>query len=138
MLLAQVFSRHNIILTIDLQVLGQFAFANTFGFLDAGNDMNGAITVISKSTYESGIIGQIPASDRLTRRNPLWKYVPFLPENKAGIFFDTANSMLSEYQKPDSKKKDSKSLLKSLLESHQLNPDKFSMDDVLAISMGAV
>jgi hypothetical protein len=100
--------------------------------------MDGSIYAISKSTYESGIIGQIPFVDKLTRSNPLWKYVPFLPENKAAVFLRTATNMLSRYNDPNIDEKNTKSLLKSLLDARNNNRQKFSMDDVLAISMGAV
>lgn len=118
--------------------MGQFAFANSFGFLDVGNDMNGAITSISASTYESGIIGQIPFLEQLTRSNPLKNLIPFLPQNNSAVFFHTATNAMKQYNSPEGIEKGPKSLLRSLLEAHRRNSDKFTMDDVLAIAMGAV
>lgn len=100
--------------------------------------MNGAINTISRSTYESGIIGQVPILDKFTRSNPLRKYIPFWPENNAAIFFHTANSAMRSFEDPESGKTESKSLLKSLLKAHRQYSDRFTLQDVLAISMGAV
>lgn len=65
--------------------------------------------------------------------------MPFLPENKAAVFFHTAMAAMKEYEENKFDNKESKKhLLSSLMDAHYQNSDKFSMEDVLAISMGAV
>jgi hypothetical protein len=96
------------------------------------------IALISRSTYETGIIGHVPFVERLTRSNPLWRYIPFLPANKASLLRTTALEVLNKNLDPESKEKKQTNLLTSLLEAHKQNPDKFSIEDVLAISMGAM
>lgn len=121
-----------------MQTLGQFAFAKPIGFLDAGNDMGGAITAISRSTYESGVIGQLPFVEQLTRSNPLKKFIPFVPKNNSAVFFHIVANAMKQYEDPESIAKGPNSLLRSLLESHHRNSERFTMDDVLSITMGAV
>jgi len=116
--------------------LGEFAFAHPFGFVDAGTDMNNTIATISDSTYESGIIAQMPFLERWTRSNPIWNY---LPSGKGKLFLlvNTATEVLQRFQGKETGERE-KCLLGSLLEAHQANPDKFNLHDVLAISMGAM
>ncbi|KAJ5660932.1 uncharacterized protein N7484_000304 [Penicillium longicatenatum] len=120
-------------------VLAQFAFDRPFGFLKQGRDVDQFISSISQSTYESSFLGQIPKLERLTRSNPLWKYVPFLLKNKLRLMLETAESVLNEFQQTDSEKsRTAACLLKSLLDAHVNNPEHFGIDDVMAISMGAI
>ncbi|KAJ6017752.1 hypothetical protein N7451_001131 [Penicillium sp. IBT 35674x] len=119
--------------------LAQFAFDRPFGFLKHGRDVDQFIASISQSTYESSFLAQIPILERLTRSNPIWKYIPFLPKNKLRMMPETAESVLKEFQKTDSEKsKTAVCLLKSLLDAHVNNPEHFGMEDVMAISMGAI
>ena len=94
--------------------------------------------MISRSTYESGIIGHVPFVEKLTRSNPLWSYIPFLPANKASLLQTTALAVLSKHLDPENQEEKQTNLLSSLLETHRKNPDEFTIDDVLAISMGAM
>lgn len=79
----------------------------------------------------------MPWLDFLTRRNPIWKILPKY-KNKASMFLDAAAESLQQYQDPADPRKDVPCLLKSLLDAHRQNADKFTKDDVVAISMGAV
>ncbi|KIW95782.1 uncharacterized protein Z519_02846 [Cladophialophora bantiana CBS 173.52] len=121
-------------------VLGQFAFAHPFGFLDAGTDMDGFCKTIRRSGWESGIVGQVPFVEKLTRSNPIWKYVPFLPENAVSLLPRTAELMLKRHLEEDDDAAGTgpKCLLKAHLESHNEYPDKFSIQDVISLSTGAV
>lgn len=52
---------------------------------------------------------------------------------------ETAESVLKEFQPTDSEKaKSAVCLLKSLLDAHVSSPEHFGMEDVMAISMGAM
>ncbi|KAJ5622904.1 hypothetical protein N7490_011509 [Penicillium lividum] len=120
-------------------VLAQFAFDSPFGFLKQGKDIDDFISSISQSTYESSYLAQVPTLERLTRSNPIWKYVPFLPENKLKMMPETAEIVLKEFLDPENEKsKTAVCLLKSLLDAHFNNPETFGMEDVMAISMGAI
>ncbi|KAI1614306.1 cytochrome P450 oxidoreductase [Exophiala viscosa] len=116
--------------------LGEFAFANHFGFVDAGTDMNNTIATISDSTYESGIIAQMPFVERWTRSIPIWNYLPS-GKNKLFLLFNKSTEVLQRFQGKETGERE-KCLLRSLLEAHQANPDKFNLNDVLAVSMGAI
>jgi hypothetical protein len=121
------------------QVLAQFAFNRPFGFLKQGSDIDHFISSVSQAQYESSFLGQIPKLERLTRSNPIWGFIPFLPKNKLRLMPETAESALREFQTADSGKSEtSVCLLKSLLDTHYKNPEEFGMQDVMAISMGAM
>ncbi|KAJ6016814.1 hypothetical protein N7451_000193 [Penicillium sp. IBT 35674x] len=97
-----------------------------FGFLKQGTDVDQFISSISQSTYESSFLAQIPTFERLTRSNPIWKFIPFLPKNKLRMMPETAES------------ESAACLLKSLLDAHVSSPEHFGKEDVMAISMGAI
>jgi hypothetical protein len=81
----------------------------------------------------------MPFIKKLTRSNPLRKYIPFLPADKVKVMPDTATAVVHKYQDLGKKGEESPScLLKSLLQVHEKNPDAFEMKDVLAVSMGAM
>ncbi|KAJ5901231.1 hypothetical protein N7504_007224 [Penicillium tannophilum] len=101
-----------------------------FGFLNQGKDVDQFNSSISQSTYESSFLAQVPAVERLTRSNPIWKYIPFLPKNKLRMMPETAESVLKEFQPTDSEKaKSAVCLLKSLLDAHVSSPEHFGMED---------
>lgn len=123
-----------------IDVLGQFAFDRPFDFLKKGSDDDGFLFGVSYAQYESSYLGQIPILDRLTRSNPIRKLLPFLPKDKLRLMPETAEMVLKEFlQQGDSKSSESvECLMKSLLDTHQKNPEEFEMKDVMAISMGAI
>jgi hypothetical protein len=119
------------------QNLGQFAFAQPFGFLDAGSDINDTIANLCQTLYESGMMGQVPFMEKWTRSNPIWKYLP----SKGGKFyllFNMATEVLTKFQNDAESDDHTKCLLQSLLDSVSIHSDKFTIHDVLAISMGAM
>ena len=117
-------------------VLGEVAFSQNFGFLDAGVDVDHAIRTIDESQTYNGIVGQIPFFDHFLRRNPLWNYVPFLATKNA-LVTRTALAQLSKRLDPNNKTQ-YKDLLNSLIEAHKQNPDKLGEGDVFAIAHGAI
>ncbi|KAJ5761286.1 hypothetical protein N7520_008442 [Penicillium odoratum] len=122
-----------------IDVLAQFAFDKPFGFIKNGRDIDQFLEGVSQAQYESSILGQIPKIERLTRSNPIWNHIPFLPKSKLSLAPETAKSVLKEFQEGDSEKsKTSVCLLKSLLDALSRNPEDFGMQDVMAISMGAI
>lgn len=105
----------------------------------SGADIDEFFYAVGRSQYESAIIAQIPFFEKLTRSNPICKYIPFLPEDKLKVMPDTALAALHRYQDLNKKGEESPNcLLKSLLQIHEKNPDAFEMKDVLAVSMGAM
>lgn len=122
-----------------MQVLAQFAFDKPFGCLKNGEDVGGLMSGISQAQYESALLGQIPKLERLTRSNPILNYIPFLPKNKVSLMSEAAGRVLKEFQNGrDEMSAPSVCLLRSLLDAHYKNPEEFQMNDILAISMGAM
>lgn len=122
-----------------MQVLAQFAFDKPFGCLEHGEDIGGLMSGISQAQYESALLGQIPRIERLTRSNPILNYIPFLPKSKLSLMSEAAGKVLREFQNGrDEMSTSSACLLKSLLDAHYKNPEEFQMNDILAISMGAM
>ena len=117
-------------------VLGEVAFSQNFGFLDAGVDVDHAIRTIDQSQTYNGIVGQIPVWDHFLRRNPLWHYIPFL-STKNALITRTALGQL-EKRKDTGNKTEYRDLLNSLIEAQQQNPDKLGHGDVFAIAHGAI
>ena len=118
-----------------LQVLGEFAFAQPFGFLEAGQDIDNMISGIAKTVYEGSMVAKVPLFEDVVRSNPLWKLLPI--QANMDLLVNTAMGTMGKYeaQKSDD---DSVCLLKSLLAAHKASPEKFSTTDVLSISMGAM
>lgn len=117
--------------------LGEVAFSTNFGFLDNGVDVNGSIELIDNVQLYDGIVGQIPFLDYLLRRNPLWKYLPWVtPLDKNHITL-TALGQLSA-RKNGTSIVDRRDLLSQLLEAHEKEPEKFSEMTVFAIAHGAI
>lgn len=117
-------------------VLGEVAFSSTFGFLEAGVDVDKAIKTIDDSQWYNGIVGQVPFLDHFLRRNPLWNFVPFLATKNA-LVTKTALSQLSKRRDPDNKES-YRDLLNSLIDAQRQNPDKLGEGDVFAIAHGAI
>ena len=117
-------------------VLGEVAFSKDFGFLEAGVDVDHAIRTIDQSQTYNGIVGQIPGWDHVLRRNPLWKFIPFL-STKNALVTRTALAQLAKRRDPDNKTQ-YRDLLNSLIEAHNQNPDKLGDGDVFAIAHGAI
>lgn len=118
-------------------MLGQFAFAQPFGFLDAGSDINNTISNLAQTLYESGMMGQVPFLEKYTRSNPIGRYLP-AGENKFYLVFNMASNVLRKFQEDKKPLAEAKCLVESLLESTQKAPDNFDLTDVLTISMGAM
>lgn len=125
-------------------VLGEVAFSRSFGFLEQGRDVDGAIHTIDESQRYNGIVGQVPFLDHFLRRNPLWKLVPAL---------DTKNALITrmaleelERRKPFDKESEGKwrggdgrqDLLASLIKGHLKDPQRFGEGDVFAVAHGAM
>ena len=118
-------------------VLGEVAFSQNFGFLEAGVDVDHAIRTIDQSQTYNGRVGQIPIWDHFLRRNPLWNYVPFLSTGNA-LVTRTALAQLAKRKDPKNEKDDYRDLLNSLIEARRKNPDKLGDGDVFAIAHGAI
>ena len=125
-------------------VLGEVAFSRNFGFLKEGRDVENAIKTIDKSQTYNGIVGQIPELDYLLRRNPLWKFIPWLSTKNALI----TRMALEEMGKRQPFTKDTAGLLRtgdgrqdllaSLIQGHLKDPEKFGEGDVFAVAHGAM
>lgn len=125
-------------------VLGEVAFSRSFGFLEQGKDVDGAIHTIDESQRYNGIVGQVPFMDFFLRRNPLWKLIPWL---------DTKNALITRMaleelgrRKPFDKESEGKwrggdgrrDLLASLIQGHLKDPQRFGEGDVFAVAHGAM
>ncbi|KAK7911226.1 hypothetical protein PG985_013707 [Apiospora marii] len=138
-------------------VLGEVAFSRSFGFLNAGLDVENAIRTIDEMQRYNGIVGQVPEFDYLLRRNPLWKWVPA---------FDPSNALITRIAKDEMAKRmpfgagsseksrlgggDSdedvgmmggegrRDLMASLIKGHLKQGSNFSEGDVFAVAHGAI
>ena len=117
-------------------VLGEVAFSRKFGFLEAGYDLEKAIKTIDDMQWYDGIIGQIPEWDYLFRRNPLWKFIPWL---------DTKNFLITRMARQEQEKRKRfgneaarKDLMSSLMAANEKAPEAFGEGDVFAVAHGAM
>ena len=125
-------------------VLGEVAFSRGFGFLREGRDVDDAIATIDKSQMYNGIVGQVPELDFFLRRNPLWRFVPWLSTKNALI----TRMALEEMARRQPFDKDNGGLLRtgdgrqdlmaSLIQGHLKDPEKFGQGDVFAVAHGAM
>lgn len=125
-------------------VLGEVAFSRSFGFLAHGRDVAGAIKTIDNSQWYNGLVGHVPELDRLLRRNPLWKLVPWMSTKNALV----TRMALEEMEKRRPFDKDNGGLLRSgdgrqdlmasLIQGHLKDPHKFTELDVFSVSHGAM
>lgn len=125
-------------------VLGEVAFSRSFGFLEQGRDVDGAIRTIDDMQRYNGIVGQVPFMDHFLRRNPLRSLVPGLATKDALITRMALEEL--ERRKPFDKESEGKwrggdgrqDLLASLIKGHLKDPSKFSEGDVFAVAHGAI
>ncbi|AEO60779.1 hypothetical protein MYCTH_2120753 [Thermothelomyces thermophilus ATCC 42464] len=125
-------------------VLGEVAFSRSFGFLEQGKDVDGAIKTIDNSQWYNGVVGQVPELDHFLRRNPLWQFVPWLSTKNALI----TRMALEEMARRQPFDKDNGGLLRtgdgrqdlmaSLIQGHLKDPEKFGEGDVFAVAHGAI
>ncbi len=125
-------------------VLGEVAFSRGFGFLEEGRDVDDAIKTIDRSQMYNGIVGQVPELDMFLRRNPLWRFVPWLSTKNALI----TRMALEEMARRQPFDKDNGGLLRSgdgrqdlmasLIQGHLKDPEKFGQGDVFAVAHGAM
>lgn len=125
-------------------VLGEMAFSRSFGFLEQGRDVDGAIKTIDQMQKYNGVTGQIPELDALGRRNPLLPYIPGMGPKNSLITRMALEEM--ERRRPFDKESEGKwrggdgrqDLLASLIKGHLKDPDKFAEGDVFAVAHGAM
>ncbi|KUI65370.1 Pisatin demethylase [Cytospora mali] len=125
-------------------VLGEVAFSRSFGFLEQGRDVDGAIHIIDESQRYNGIVGQVPFMDHFLRRNPLWKLIPMLDSRNA-LITRMAYEELAR-RRPFDKESEGmwkggdgrRDLLASLIKGHLKDPQRFSEGDVFAVAHGAI
>lgn len=124
-------------------VLGEVAFSRSFGFVEQGRDVDGAIKTIDQMQKYNGIIGQIPFLDNFGRRNALLPYIGLGPS--ASLITRMALQEM-ESRQPFDKESEGKwrggdgrqDLLASLIKGHLKDPDKFGVGDVFAVAHGAM
>lgn len=125
-------------------VVGEVAFSRSFGFLEQGRDVEGAIRTIDESQRYNGIVGQVPILDYFLRRNPLWKLIPMLDVRNALITrmaFEEVGRRQPFEKESEGKWKGGdgrRDLLASLINGHLKDPQRFSKGDVFAIAHGAM
>lgn len=123
-------------------VLGEVAFSRKFGFLAAECDVEGAIKAIDDMQWYDGIIGQIPEWDWVFRRNPLWRFVPWL-----GLDPDRFLVTRMAVEELGKRKMwgggvgvggERWDLMSSLMRAHEKAPGVFGEGDVFAVAHGAM
>lgn len=125
-------------------VLGEVAFSRSFGFLEQGRDVEGAIHTIDESQRYNGIVGQVPFLDHFLRRNPLWKLIPMLDSRNALVTrmaLDEVGRRQPFDEESEGKWKGGdgrRDLLASLIKGHLKDPQRFSKGDVFAVAHGAM
>ncbi|KAK4224636.1 cytochrome P450 [Podospora fimiseda] len=123
-------------------VLGEVAFSRSFGFLDEGRDVDDAIKTIDNSQKYNGIVGQVPEVDFLLRRNPLWRFVPWLSTKNALITRMALEEMGKRmpFEKGVGVKGPGgrQDLMASLIEGHLKDKGRFGEGDVFAVAHGAI
>ncbi|KAL1862454.1 hypothetical protein Daus18300_008551 [Diaporthe australafricana] len=125
-------------------VLGEVAFSRSFGFLEQGRDVDGAIRTIDEMQRYNGIVGQVPFMDHFFRRNPLRSLLPGL-DPKDALITRMALEELGR-RKPFDKESEGKwrggdgrqDLLASLIKGHLKDPQRFGEGDVFAVAHGAI
>lgn len=126
-------------------VLGEVAFSRPFGFLAAGEDVEGAIKAIDSIQTYNGIVGQVPELDRVLRRNPLWKLIPALDPGNTLITRIALEELAKrkpfrkgDVESGDGTGDDRRDLLGSLIKGHLKDGSGFSEGDVFAVAHGAM
>lgn len=125
-------------------VLGEMAFSRSFGFLEQGRDVDGAIKTIDQMQKYNGVTGQIPELDMLGRRNPLLAYIPGMGPKNSLITRMALEEM--GRRRPFDKESEGKwrggdgrqDLLASLIKGHLKDPSRFAEGDVFAVAHGAM
>jgi hypothetical protein len=118
-------------------VLGEIAFSQKFGFLEAGYDIENAIKTIDDMQWYDGIIGQIPEWDFAFRRNPINKYLPGVDPSKF-LITRMAISEIEKRRNHGDKVIDRKDLLSHLMTANEKSPENFKDGDVFAVAHGAM
>lgn len=104
--------------------------------MEAGKDVDHAIKTIDNSQWYNSIVGQIPPLDFLLRRNPLWKFVPFLATGNAPITRVAMRQL--EERTTGLNKGDHNDLLNSFLKAQREHPEALGLKDVFSIVHGAI
>lgn len=121
-----------------MQVVGEFAFSQRYGFLKQEKDVGGTIAFIDSVQWYHGLCGQVPEMRHILLFNPLLQSII----NKIGMPKLTEMAM-GEVQKRRQTgtaflSPDRKDLLGQLIEGGDKSPTKFSEMDIFAISHGAM
>lgn len=124
-------------------VLGEVAFSRSFGFVEQGRDVDGAIKTIDQMQKYNGIVGQIPFLHYFGRLNPVLPYIGLGPTTSL-ITRMALQEM--ETRRPFDKESEGKwrggdgrqDLLASLIKGHLKDPEKFGEGDVFAVAQGAM
>jgi len=117
--------------------VGEVVFGRTFGFLEAGSDIEDCIHTIGQGGFYLVAVAQVPWLDAVIR-SPIWSYLPWtqrkdlfvadkaLTEVKARMAFGS-------YQK--SRRND---ILDQLIEGHLKDPDRLGAESIGAVAIGAM
>ncbi|KAF2234093.1 cytochrome P450 [Viridothelium virens] len=120
-------------------VLGEVAFSCSFGFLEKGMDVEGAIKLIDDMQWYDGLIGQVPWLHYILRLNPLKPYVPFMGVSKPSLITRLAREELRKREQEGADLEvNQQDLMGQLLKAHAGSPDKFSKADVFSVAHGAI
>jgi hypothetical protein len=120
------------------KVLGEVAFSRSFGFLEQGKDVEGAIKLIDDMQWYDGLVGQVPWLHYFFRINPLRPYIPFMGVSKPTLITRLAREEQKKREEESAIEVNQQDLMGQLLSAHATAPDKFSKADVFSVAHGAM
>lgn len=121
-----------------MEVLGEFAFSQRYGFVQQEADVGETIKFIDTMQWYNGLVGQVPELRHLLLNSPLWQFLltsfglPKITEmamHELQKRKQTGNSFLEP---------DRKDLLGQLIVGRDKDPTKFSEMDIFAVAHGAM
>lgn len=116
-------------------VLGEVAFSQQFGFLNAGADVGDTIHGVEDTLSYFSIIGQIPEYHKLALGNPL---VKLISKPKGSLITKIAMGEIQRRKAMENGGHTGKDLLSRLFSAAEQHPDRFTEMDVFSIAHGAV
>lgn len=118
-------------------MMGEVAFASSFGFLKQCRDIDHTIAVIEGIQTYDGIIGQIPWLDFILRVVPYWVELPFITPMAQIHVTETVLRQLKA-RKDGTAVVEWRGLLSQLFEANEEHPEKFSDESIFAAAHGAI
>jgi hypothetical protein len=118
--------------------LGEVAFSETFGFLETGSDIDNCIQTIGGGQYYLAAVAQVPWVDRIIR-HPIWNLLPFVAQRQDLLVADRALAQVRKRMPfQEGRQQEQQDILHQLIQGHLKNPDRFAVESVEAVAIGAM